>query len=83
MRGRLGYDKWSVWHTMFRDYSASRIVDGKSQVVELSSHCLACAKTEIMAEYGGKVDTRGWHKQGMCGSFMMAMATLPEEDDEQ
>jgi hypothetical protein len=72
MKGRLGYEKWSVsGHDSF--YMGERIVDGKSQVVYVSSHCLACAKTDILAKHGGQVDTRGWHKQGICGSFLMAM----------
>lgn len=79
MRGRLGYDKWYVVHIAWSDYMAQRTKDGEIETVYLNSHCLACAKTDVLAKYGGKVDLRGWHKSP-CGSFLLAMAMLPDVD---
>jgi hypothetical protein len=65
-------------------YLAERTVDGKYEKQELSAHCLACAKSEVLARYGGNVDLRGWNKQGTCGAFLraMQMTTDAEEDEE-
>ena len=82
MRGRLGYDKWYVVHEGCHSYYAQRTKDGEIETVYLNSHCLACAKVDILARYGGKVDLRGWHKSP-CGSFLLAMATLPDVDGEE
>lgn len=74
MRGRLGYDKWLVSDDgSGRFFIAERIVDGQLEHRYFSSHCLACAKSDVIAKYGGKVDTRGWHRQGLCGVFLLAM----------
>lgn len=32
----------------------------------MDSHCLACAKIEVVTR-GNNVDLRGWHLQGDCG----------------
>ena len=66
---------WRVYKGPFRtDYYAERIVDGRAEDhKEISAHCLACAKSDIMAETGELADIRGWHKQDMCGSFLKAM----------
>lgn len=72
-KGRLSYSKWSIASSIGHSYTAERIVDGKSESKDFNSHCLACAKSDIMAKYGGEVDTRGWHKQGLCGAFLLAM----------
>lgn len=75
---------WRVYQmTGFsRHYYAERVIDGRSiETKEMSAHCLACAKSDLMAQTGEKVDIRGWHKQ-KCGSFARAMAltiTLPDE----
>jgi len=82
MRGRLGYDKWYVVCVMGSDYMAQRTKDGKLETVEFQSHCLACAKVDILAKCGGKVDLRGWHKSP-CGLFLLAMATLPDVGEEE
>lgn len=74
MKGKLGYDKWSVSSMGSQDFIAERIIDGKSEQQHVHSHCLACAKTDILAKYGGQVDTRGWQNQGTCGSFLKAIA---------
>ena len=79
MRGRLSYDKWAVGHMGNYDYIAERIVDGKHETQYVHSHCLACAKTDILAKYGGKVDLRGWHKSP-CGVFLLAMAQTMDEE---
>ena len=73
MRGILSYDKWYVARVVGSSYIAQRTVDGTVETVELDSHCLACAKSDILAKYGGKVDLRGWHKS-RCGAFLLAMA---------
>ncbi len=70
--------KWSVTSLGGQSYLAERIIDGKSESKDLHSHCLACAKADVIAKYGGKVDTRGWHKQGICGEFLSAKANQNE-----
>ena len=82
MKGRLGYDKWSVIHTGASSYMGERIKNGKTEVVYEHSHCLQCAKSDILAKYGGRVDTRGWHLSN-CGAFMLAMQKgIIEEEKE-
>lgn len=75
---------WRVYKGPFRtDYYAERIVDGRAiDHKELSSHCLACAKVEIMTKTGEPADIRGWTYQGMCGSFLKAMRVSLEAEDE-
>ena len=76
---------WRVYKGPFRrDYYAERGVDGRAEDHrEFSSHCLACAKTDIMAKTGEPADIRGWHNQGICGSFLKAMRiTLGIEDED-
>jgi len=75
MKGRLGADKWAVFDMGLGSYLAERYVNGKYESHEARAHCLACVKAEILMEYGGKVDLRGWHKQGVCGSFLLAVAS--------
>ena len=61
------------------------VFDDKGKVidhVDMSAHCLACAKSDYMAKYGRLVDIRGWHKQGMCGTFLKSMRTTVEFGEE-
>lgn len=81
-KGTLGYSKWHVSHMGFKSYIAERIVDDELEQLEFSSHCLACAKVDVLAKRGGRVDLRGWHRQGICGSFLAAMAVTVEEEGE-
>lgn len=83
MKGWLGHDKWRVSEMYPRFYIAERIVDGNLEHHELGAHCLACAKMEILVKYGGKVDNRGWHKQGDCGVFLRFVGPEMEELDEE
>lgn len=74
---------WRVYDAGFSgSFYAERVIDGRAiETTNLSAHCLACAKSDIMAQTGEKVDMRGWHKQ-KCGPFARAMATtitLPDE----
>jgi hypothetical protein len=82
MRGRLSYRKWAVSSMGGDTFLGERIVDGKTESIEIRAHCLACAKAEILTRRGGEVDTRGWHNQGVCGSFLKAarIATSPDAD---
>jgi hypothetical protein len=76
---------WRVYSTgIDNDFYAERVANGHSEDYEkyLTAHCLACAKSEIMAETGELVDIRGWHKQGTCGSFLKVMQiSIKEEID--
>ena len=77
---------WKVYNFVFSSYYAERFSGGR--VTESKKfdnvHCLACAKTTIMAETGELVDIRGWNFQGMCGSFLKAMhETIKAEIHEQ
>ena len=71
----MSAEKWDVYRYMGGMYVAIRIDGQEVQSVDLpsSTHCLACAKTSILAKRGGKVDLRGWHKQGYCGACLKAM----------
>ena len=74
---------WRVYDAGFSgSFFAERVIGGQAvETRNLSAHCLACAKSDLMAETGEKVDMRGWHKQ-KCGPFARAMATtitLPDE----
>lgn len=66
---------WRIYDYGFSNsYYAERVINKRAvDYKELSAHCLACAKTELMAETGEYADIRGWHTQGMCGSFLKAM----------
>ena len=80
MRGRPAYDCWS-FHKTGDHYTAERIVDGKNEVYDIGNcHCLACAKTKVLATRGGRVDLRGSHLAGMCGSFLQATAAALEDE---
>ncbi|RJR12445.1 hypothetical protein C4588_02085 [Candidatus Parcubacteria bacterium] len=80
MKGKLKYSKWRVIPTgLSGNYIAERYVDEKVEYYEIRAHCLACAKTEVLMKRGGKVDTRGWYLQGMCGAFMKGTNDQLEE----
>ena len=80
-KGRLGYEKWAVTEDSpdCGYFTAQRTIDGKVETEYIHAHCLACAKADLLAEHGGRVDLRGWHKAGWCGSFLLAMANTEEE----
>ena len=81
MKGRLSYEKWSVADLGINSYYAERMVNGKSQTEYISAHCLACAKSDVLARFGGQVDTRGWHMQGSCGSFLKTRVTSVDSEE--
>jgi len=74
--------RWQVGQMGSQHYLAERKVNGIIEWHEVSAHCLACAKNEILMEYGGKVDLRGWQKQGNCGFFLRVTASELEEPPE-
>jgi len=80
--GKLRDEFWYVERECGSDryFYGERIVDKEREHVDVSAHCLACAKTEVLLKYGGKVDIRGWHKQGICGTFLKAASIAGEED---
>lgn len=81
MRGKLGYDKWYVYELVgLNSFEASRIVNGKQERWYGSAHCVQCAKTELLAEHGGRVDLRGWHLSH-CGAFLKVMQAQIEEEE--
>lgn len=81
-KGKLGYDKWYVSDMGGNFYLAERTIDGKSEQVEFSAHCLSCAKNDILAKRGGQVDLRGTHLT-ICGAFARSMQfTVLEEENE-
>jgi len=55
-RGKLSYDKWYVWNIAEDSYYAERTINGKTERWEGSSHCLQCAKVDVLVTYGGQVD---------------------------
>jgi hypothetical protein len=72
-KGRLARDKWRVYDEGFNSFYAERTLpDGKQETHYFNAHCLACAKVEILAQYGGLVDLRGHHNNA-CGVFLLAM----------
>ena len=56
LRGYARPETWSVMHSGGSQYLAERIVGGKRESHYVTGHCLACAKTEVLSRYGGKVD---------------------------
>jgi hypothetical protein len=82
-KGRLSLDKWSVSADVpgADFYTAQRVVDKKLETVYLKAHCLACAKTDLLAEHGGRVDLRGSH-MSLCGGFLLAMQKGVDEEDD-
>lgn len=81
MRGRLSDDKWHIASLQFSDFLAERHIDGKTESHYLHSHCLQCAKSDVLSKYGGKVDLRGWHKSP-CGAFLRVMQQAVDEEDD-
>lgn len=83
MRGRLSREKWAIFNTGGDFYLAERIriTQGYEQR-EIKAHCLACAKVEILSQYGGEVDLRGWHKSGTCGSYLKSLAIAIKQEGE-
>ena len=84
MKGRLNDDKWYVSSAHMgteHHFIAARSTPNGTQEIEFRAHCLACAKVEILSKYGGRVDLRGWQRQGSCGMFLVAMqvAVLAEQ----
>jgi len=72
-KGRLARDKWRVYDDGFNSFYAERTLpDGSQETHYFNAHCLACAKVEILATYGGRVDLRG-HSNTACGIFLLAM----------
>lgn len=76
----MKYSRWSFMDMGAGFFVAERIVNGESEQKNIKAHCLACAKSDILAKYGGQVDIRGWQKQGTCGLFLKAMS-LGDNDD--
>lgn len=83
MKGKLGYDRWHVGSTGGQSYIAERILDDNHETKYVNAHCLACAKSEVLARYGGKVDLRGWHRAGTCGFFLLAMQSGTDNEKEE
>lgn len=73
-KGYASQYTWTVWKT-YSGFLAERVnpETKNHETKSLNSHCLACAKTELIGRTGGNVDIRGWQKQGMCGAFLKAM----------
>ena len=75
-------NKWTVYLSADSEtYFAEREIDGDIEFREVTAHCLACAKTEILEKYGGRVDLRGHND--ICGNHLKAVqiATQQEEDN--
>jgi hypothetical protein len=83
MKGRLTYEKWTVIHIGGQSYCAERIVESIAEIKYINSHCLACAKADVLSKFGGEVDMRGWHLQGICGTFLKSMSSVIEEENNE
>lgn len=73
MKAKKRNTRWFVYRYGGNSYEGTRSKDCKPERVTVNSHCYACAKADILAKYGGKVDLRGWHMQGLCGAYLKAM----------
>ena len=84
MRGYATKEKWAVFSTYGGHYEAERIIDGKREVRYVRAHCLACAKTEVLTRYGGRVDLRGlsWAKP-TCAAFVRVVQDQILEEEEE
>lgn len=81
-KGKLSYEKWSVLQQGDQDFVAERIINGNHETIYIHAHCLACAKVDLLGRYGGTVDLRGTHLQGICGSFLQAIQSVVDQEDE-
>ncbi len=73
---------WRVYDGGF-DYYAELVIDGRAtDYRDVSAHCKACAKSDLMAKTGIPADIRGWTWQGMCGAFLKAMRISLAEEEE-
>lgn len=82
-QGRLSREKWSVIGEAAGSdfYYAERFIDGKLEQDWVKSHCLACAKTEVLNRHGGQIDLRGWHMAAAtCGLFLLATQRAVDEE---
>ena len=83
LRGYAKRGTWVVTHSGGSQYLAERFVGNERESHYVSAHCLACAKTEVLTHYGGKVDLRGWHQaDGLCGDFLLATQQAVNEGKE-
>ena len=82
MKGRLNEDAWWVTEQGQGFYYAERIYNEEHQTKEFSAHCLACAKTDVLSKYGGRVDGRG-HYKTTCDSFFKAMAAVCAAEEKE
>lgn len=53
-----------------------RFVAERVQRVAISAEDLAKAKAKLLAEFGGNVDIRGWHRQGASGQNLKRFVDL-------
>jgi len=67
-----------MWHFWTTDNRNFLVTDENNNYFTITSHCLACAKIEVLSKYGGKVDGRG-HKD-ICGVFLKAMQQVIKEE---
>ena len=73
---------WKVTHLGGYAYLAQRKVGDNIETVYLNSHCLQCAKVDLLAKHGGRVDLRGSHSTP-DGLFLRAVqAAVIEEENE-
>jgi hypothetical protein len=78
-------ETWDVWHGLLgKEYFAERRIEGRLEMREVTAHCLACAKVEILTRYGGKVDLRGWHMaKGSCGAHLLVIQRAIEQGEDE
>lgn len=81
MKGRLSKYKWYVCRLDFNYYEAQRTVNGILETWYGNAHCLACAKSDLLAERGGQIDLRGSHMT-RCGGFLMVMQSMAISGDD-
>ena len=80
----LANTNWHIWQPFpGSNYTASRLENHNERLIEeISAHCLACAKSSILVQYGGRVDLRGHNNDG-CANFLKAMQAAVKNEEQE
>ena len=71
---------WRVKRSVGGGFYAELSDGSKDMYLPDSSHCLACAKLELLRTTNYRIDARGWYKQGMCGQYLKMFSQPVDED---